>query len=162
MFWSFPFLPRQLSAVDGFIIGVPAFALALLPNTRRYVPGFLKRSLMFCLPAGLVIATAVVTLEILSISWLPEETQTATSIIFSITGLWVLSSLARPFDAWRIIIIATMSLAGLGFFTITPISDFFGFVSLSAEQLSSTLIIAAAASLLIEVAHQIIGKMTRQ
>jgi cation-transporting ATPase E len=162
-------LPRQLSAVDGFIIGVPAFALALLPNSRRYLPGFLKRSLMFCVPAGLVIAGAVIALELLSQAgaqgtgvWLPSEAQTATSIIFSITGLWVLSSLARPFDAYRLGIIASMSLVGFGFFTITPISDFFGFVSLSTEQLSSTLIIAAAASLLIELAHQIIGKMTRK
>jgi cation-transporting ATPase E len=169
MFWSFPFLPRQLSAVDGFIIGVPAFALALLPNSRRYLPGFLKRSLMFCVPAGLVIAGAVIALELLSQAgaqgtgaWLPSEAQTATSVIFSITGLWVLSSLARPFDAYRLGIIASMSLVGFGFFTITPISDFFGFVSLSTEQLSSTLIIAAAASLLIELAHQIIGKMTRK
>jgi hypothetical protein len=74
----------------------------------------------------------------------------------------VLSSLARPFDAYRLGIIASMSLVGFGFFTITPISDFFGFVSLSTEQLSSTLLIAAAASLLIELAHQIIGKMTRK
>jgi cation-transporting ATPase E len=169
MFWSFPFLPRQLSAVDGFIIGVPAFALALLPNSRRYLPGFLKRSLMFCLPAGLVIAAAVITLELLSQAeaqgvgvWLPAEAQTATSMIFSVTGLWVLSSLARPFDAWRISIIAAMTLTGFGFFTIPPIADFFGFVSLSGQQLASTFIIAGAASLLIEVAHQIVGKLTRK
>lgn len=169
MFWSFPFLPRQLSAVDGFIIGVPAFALALLPNNRRYLPGFLKRSLMFCVPAGLVIAAAVIALELLTQAgaqgvgtWLPAEAQTATSMIFSVTGLWVLSSLARPFDAWRISIIAAMSLAGLGFFTITPISDFFGFASLSGEQLTSTFIIAGLASLLIEAAHQIVAKLTRK
>ena len=169
MFWSFPFLPRQLSAVDGFIIGVPAFALALLPNSRRYLPGFLKRSLMFCVPAGLVIAAAVISLELLTQAgrqsgeaWLPAEAQTATSMIFSITGLWVLSSLTRPFDAWRISIIAAMTLAGLGFFTITPIRDFFGFVSLSGEQLTSTFIIAGAASLLIELANQILGKLNRK
>ncbi len=169
MFWSFPFLPRQLSAVDGFIIGVPAFALALLPNTRRYLPGFLKRSLKFCVPAGLVIAAAVIALELLTQAgaqgvgtWLPAEAQTATSMIFSITGLWVLSSLARPFDAWRIGIIAAMTLTGFGFFTITPIRDFFGFVPLSGEQLTSTFIIAGAASLLIELAHQIIAKRTRK
>jgi hypothetical protein len=83
-------------------------------------------------------------------------------MIFSITGLWVLSSLTRPFDAWRISIIAAMTLAGLGFFTITPIRDFFGFVSLSGEQLTSTFIIAGAASLLIELANQILGKLNRK
>ena len=36
---EFPFLPRQLSITDGLTIGIPAFFLALLPNTQRYVPG---------------------------------------------------------------------------------------------------------------------------
>ena len=39
---EFPFLPRQLSITDGLTIGIPAFFLALLPNTQRYVPGFLQ------------------------------------------------------------------------------------------------------------------------
>ena len=162
MFWSFPFLPRQLSAVDGFIIGLPAFALALLPNPRRYLPGFLKRSLMFCVPAGIVIAASVVALEVVSGTWLPSEAQTATSIIFSITGLWVLSSLARPFDLWRLAVIAAMAIIGLGLFVITPISDFFGFVQISSDKLLTTFAIAAAASLLIEAAHQIIGRIGRK
>ena len=34
-FWEFPFLPRQLSAIDGFTIGIPAFLLAFLPNNQR-------------------------------------------------------------------------------------------------------------------------------
>ncbi|WP_455834287.1 HAD-IC family P-type ATPase [Pseudarthrobacter siccitolerans] len=43
--WSFPFLPRQLSATDGPTIGIPAFFLALMSNSRRYKQRFLKRSL---------------------------------------------------------------------------------------------------------------------
>ncbi|MDF2921082.1 MAG: cation transport ATPase, partial [Microbacterium sp.] len=56
---EFPFLPRQLSITDGLTIGIPAFFLALLPNTQRYVPGFLKRSLSFAIPAGIVIAVSL-------------------------------------------------------------------------------------------------------
>ncbi len=48
----FPFLPRQLSVTDGLTIGIPAFFLALLPNAQRYIPGFLRRSLTFAVPAG--------------------------------------------------------------------------------------------------------------
>ena len=47
----FPFLPRQLTLVSALTIGIPAFFLALGPNTSRYVPGFLKRVLRFALPA---------------------------------------------------------------------------------------------------------------
>ena len=44
---------------------MPAFILALAPNTRRYIPGFLRRVVHFALPGG--IATA---LSILADSWL--------------------------------------------------------------------------------------------
>ena len=47
---EFPFLPRQLSITDGLTIGIPAFFLALMHNSQRYVPGFLKRSLSFAIP----------------------------------------------------------------------------------------------------------------
>ena len=36
-----------------------AFFLALMPNSARYVPGFLRRSLGFALPAGAIIALAL-------------------------------------------------------------------------------------------------------
>ena len=48
--WPYPFLPRHLTIVSGFTIGIPAFFLALAPNTQRYVPGFLRRVLRFAIP----------------------------------------------------------------------------------------------------------------
>ena len=36
----YPFLPRHLTIIDTLAIGVPAFFLALAPNRRRYLPGF--------------------------------------------------------------------------------------------------------------------------
>ena len=53
-----PFLPRHLTIVSVFTIGIPGFFLALAPNTRRYVPGFVARVLRFCIPAGLVAGAA--------------------------------------------------------------------------------------------------------
>ena len=55
----FPFLPRHLTLVSAVTIGIPAFFLALGPNKRRYVPGFLKRVLRFAVPAGAVSGTVV-------------------------------------------------------------------------------------------------------
>ncbi|RMH79070.1 MAG: HAD family hydrolase, partial [Actinomyces sp.] len=53
----FPFLPRQLTLVGTFSIGVPGFFLALAPNEALVRPGFLRRVLAFSLPAGLVAGT---------------------------------------------------------------------------------------------------------
>ncbi|HMF05238.1 MAG TPA: HAD-IC family P-type ATPase, partial [Acidimicrobiia bacterium] len=57
-FWPYPFLPRHLTIIDTLTIGIPAFFLALAPNTRRYVPGFVDRVLRFTIPAGTVAAVA--------------------------------------------------------------------------------------------------------
>ena len=56
--WPYPYLPRHLTIVSTFTIGIPGFFLALAPNTRRYIPGFIVRVLRFCIPAGIVAAAA--------------------------------------------------------------------------------------------------------
>ncbi|MBD4481372.1 hypothetical protein GUG87_27185, partial [Xanthomonas citri pv. citri] len=53
----------QASTVDFIMIGAPTFFLALLPNPRRYVPGFLGRALRFAIPSGAVILLSMVTLQ---------------------------------------------------------------------------------------------------
>src|SRR6185312_11661803 len=58
MLLPFPFLPRQLSVVDGLTIGLPSLVLAFLPNPTPYRRGFLRRTLRFCVPAGLIVAAA--------------------------------------------------------------------------------------------------------
>ncbi len=50
----YPFLPRHLTIVSDFSIGIPAFFLSLLPNNRRFKPGFVNRVLGFSLPCGVV------------------------------------------------------------------------------------------------------------
>ena len=56
-----PFLPRHFTVISWFTIGTPGFFLALGPNTRRYVPGFVGRVLRFAIPAGAIAAIAVYT-----------------------------------------------------------------------------------------------------
>ena len=50
--WPYPYLPRHLTIISTFTIGIPGFFLALAPNSRRYIPGFIVRVLRFCIPAG--------------------------------------------------------------------------------------------------------------
>ena len=155
--WKFPWLPRQLSAVDGFTIGLPSFALALLPNPRRYQPGFLKRSLVFCIPAGVVVALSITSFSLLANNdgWTEAEAQTGVSLLLSLTGLYVLSALARPLNGIKVAIIAAMLLMFLGLFGIPLIGGFFGFVWLSAEQFMIVGVIATIAISLMEAIQRI-------
>jgi cation-transporting ATPase E len=155
-FWEFPFLPRQLSAVDGFTIGIPAFLIALLPNKARYQPGFLKRSLLFCIPAGAVTAVAVISLAGLirmDGSWAQSEAQSATAILLSVTGLWVLATLDRPITPIKLGILALMTVFAVGMFTLPITSDFFGLTYLSTPQLVLTFSVALVACVGIEVVN---------
>jgi cation-transporting ATPase E len=163
MLWSFPFLPRQLSAVDGYTIGIAAFFLALLPNRRRYRPGFLKRSLMFCVPSGLVIGIAVVglTVAIRAQTAMAAQTQTGISILLSLTGLWVLVTLSRPYDRYRFAITAAMYALFVLAFTIGLVRDFFGFVALTTQTLVTTGLVACGAIVCIEIVNYVVNGLLR-
>jgi len=55
---AYPLAPIQLTLISTLTIGVPGFFLALGPNRRRYVPGFLPRVLRFALRTGVIIGSA--------------------------------------------------------------------------------------------------------
>ena len=131
MLLPFPFLPRQLSVVDGLTIGLPAFFLALMPNRRRYVPGFLRRSLGFAIPAGIVIALVLALYSRLATdAGIPQdELRTGSTLILTIVGLWVLIVLSRPIDGWKILIIGAMMIGLILVYAIPLISDFLQFTN---------------------------------
>ncbi|WP_423184525.1 HAD-IC family P-type ATPase [Arthrobacter sp. NyZ413] len=128
LLWDFPFLPRQLSATDGLTIGIPAFFLALMPNARRYTPGFLKRSLAFSIPAGIIVAAAVFGVNFYAAhagSYTVAATRTGSVLALSLTGLWILAVVSRPLDVRRAGIIAAMYASLVLMLVIPLFRDFF-------------------------------------
>ena len=110
--WTFPFLPRQLSFTDGLTIGIPFFFLALMPNPRRYQPGFLRRSLWFSVPAGLIVTASLLTLNAfapLAGTATSEQVSSASVLTLSMVGLWILSAVSRPLNAARLAVVLAMS-----------------------------------------------------
>ena len=160
MLWRFPYLPRQITALDLFIIGIPSFALALLPNKQRYLPGFIRRTLQFAIPSGLIIGSSVVILTvILQLQSNPSSvdlavSQTSVIMLLSLTGLWVIVILARPLDWWRLSITVFCYLIFVFIFLTPFISEFFGFTSLSWPSLIWPLTLSLFASGGIELIHR--------
>ncbi|WP_396658584.1 HAD-IC family P-type ATPase [Microbacterium sp.] len=132
---EFPFLPRQLSITDGLTIGIPAFFLALMPNKQRYVPGFLRRSLSFAIPAGVVIAVSLLlyTLGAMRLGIDEPELRTGATIILAIVGIWVLTVLSRPVTRFKVLVIGAMFIALIGLFTIPLATQFFQLVDPGEE-----------------------------
>ncbi|MBN9188440.1 MAG: HAD-IC family P-type ATPase [Microbacterium sp.] len=127
---EFPFLPRQLSITDGLTIGIPAFFLALMPNARRYVPGFLRRSLTFAIPAGLIVALGLTwyTFVAKGLGVSEEQLRTGATIILAVVGIWVLAVLSRPLNRFKVLVIGAMFVALVVVFTVPLATGFFALV----------------------------------
>ncbi|MGY6500754.1 MAG: HAD-IC family P-type ATPase [Acidimicrobiales bacterium] len=107
----FPFLPRHLTLVGTFSIGIPGFFLALEPNVRRAAPGFIGRVIRFAIPSGLVAgAASFVAYDITRRTEGVEldEARTIAVCVLLAGGLYILSMLCRPLNAYRVALITGM------------------------------------------------------
>jgi hypothetical protein len=129
-------------------------ALALMPNTRRYRPGFLKRSLSFAVPAGLIIALAVLTINAYSLladTVTGDAARTCSVHVLTLIALWVLVVLSRPLNRWRLVIISAMYAALALVLTAPPLREFFDFTGLGQEHLTASLLVALSGCLAVEL-----------
>jgi cation-transporting ATPase E len=152
--WEYPFLPRHLTVVSSLTIGIPAFFLALSPNTQRYVPGFVTRVLKFAVPCGVVAAAATfgsyaAARDIAHVD-LVEQRTTATLTLLVI-GLWVLGILARPITPFRGGLLAAMVTCVVGVITIPVFRNFYEFDMPEGAALVVCAIVSAVACVLIEL-----------
>ncbi|WP_382305963.1 HAD-IC family P-type ATPase [Herbiconiux sp. UC225_62] len=149
----FPFLPRQLSVIDGLTIGLPAFFLALLPNKQRYVPGFLRRSLTFAVPAGAVVTLGLSLYALAGSAWrIPEaEIRTGATLILTIVGLWILVVLSRPVTRFKSFVIGAMMIGLVLVFSIPLVRDFLQLVDPTLPTAVLVLVVSAGSIGLIEI-----------
>ena len=159
----FPFLPRQLSVTDGLTIGIPAFFLALLPNAQRYVPGFLRRSLTFAVPAGVAVTLGIAAFARLAANaQIPEaEIRTGSTLILTIIGLWILVVLSRPVTRFKGVVIGAMMIGLVLVYTVPIVRDFLQLVDPTLTTALLVLATSLASIALIEVvrfAHRRIAR----
>lgn len=140
----YPFLPRHLTIIDALAVGVPAFFLALAPNLRRYVPGFIDRVLRFTIPAGVICAATILAVYLLMhADGLPLlQQRTSATITGLLLSLLVLLLLAMPFTWWKVLLVAA-SLTGFALvFVVQPVRRFYALQLPPREQLTATLVTA--------------------
>jgi cation-transporting ATPase E len=157
--WPYPYLPRHLTIISTFTIGIPGFFLALAPNSRRYIPGFIARVLRFCIPAGLVAGTAaLVAYGIARYGYdLPtREVRTTSALVLIAVALWVLVLQARPFtpmrtNGWKTVLVASMIAAVVLILVVPAFRDFYAVQLPPTEVLGEAAIVAGVAIVLLEV-----------
>ncbi|MGH8776637.1 MAG: HAD-IC family P-type ATPase [Jiangellaceae bacterium] len=157
----YPFLPRHLTLLSTLTIGVPAFFLALAPNTERARPGFTRRVLRFAIPAGAIAAAATIASYLHARAhydgFLEAETSAATLTLF-LVALWVLAIIARPYTWWRILLVLAM---GAGFaivLTVPWLQVFFQLELVGVRGPWVSAAIAAAAAVALEVVWRVLSR----
>jgi cation-transporting ATPase E len=158
--WPLPFLPRHLTIISSLTIGVPAFFLALAPNDRRYMPGFVSRVLRFAIPAGAVAATATFTAYTLARDTAgvsQAEARTVATVTLFLVALWVLTMLARPTSPFRGALVLTMAGAFVAVMAVRGLRDYFALDLPSAEMVAAAVGIAAMAGVALEFGWQAAG-----
>ncbi|MDG4791220.1 HAD-IC family P-type ATPase [Micromonospora sp. WMMD1102] len=148
----YPFLPRHLTIISSLTIGIPAFFLALAPNTERARSGFVSRVLRFAVPSGVVAMAATLTSYLFARSVydgdLAAETSAATLTLF-LVGLWAVAIIARPYTWWRILLVLALGCAFAVILVVPFLQDFFqlNLVGTTAPAVAVGLAVAAGALL---------------
>ncbi|MFF4581481.1 HAD-IC family P-type ATPase [Streptomyces sp. NPDC001373] len=156
---EYPFLPRHLTLLSTLTIGVPAFFLALAPNTERARPHFVRRVMRYAIPGGAVAAVATFVSYLIARAYytgpdaLTSETSAATLTLF-LTSLWVLAIIARPYTWWRLALVAAMGAAFLLVLVVPWLQHFFQLKLEGVTMPWIAVAIAAAAAALIEIAFR--------
>ena len=127
----FPFQPIHVTIAAWFTIGIPAFILSLAPNNERARPGFVRRVMTAALPSGLAVGAATFTSYLLAYeggaATETEQTQASTAALITllVAALWVLAVVARPYEWWRIALVAISGLAYVVIFSIPAARELF-------------------------------------
>ena len=126
---TFPFFPRHLTIVSTLAIGIPGFFLALSAGAPRAQAGFTRRVLAFAVPAGIATAPAVLASYALARAAAGVSTgQARTAALLTLLAVsgWVLVLIARPLNAARAVLLASLAAAATLLFAVPFTRDLFG------------------------------------
>lgn len=161
----FPFQPIHVTITGWFTIGIPAFLLSLPPNNERAQGRFVQRVLRFGFPAGAIVAAAsfITFIAVRVPGGTPEQaTQASTAALVAliIASTWVLATVARPYEWWKILLIL-LPLGGYWLiFTLTITQKYFMLDSSNGPWMLFGITAGIIGALLIEVLWWILRATT--
>ena len=118
----YPFQPIHVTIAAWFTIGIPAFVLSLAPNNERARTGFVRRVMTSALPSGAVVGITTFVSYLVAYPGRAgtdiEQTQASTAALITllIGAVWVLAVVARPYQWWRIGLVASSAVGYLVIF----------------------------------------------
>jgi len=156
---AYPLEPIQLTVISTLTIGVPGFFLALGPNNRRYVPGFLHRVLRFSVPAGLVTGAGAYA-GYAGSRWIDPAAgvagaRTTATLVVLVVALWTLVVLARPLVAWKVGLILAMAGVAALVVALPGLGRHIALLQVTPEAAVIAAVLGAACALLVEISSRV-------
>ncbi len=162
----YPFTTSSMLLFEWFVIGIPSFILAFLPNNKPIEGKFIYNLIKNALPGAVALVFnvgAVYLYNLLangSISGNIELVSTMSTLILTFTGLSMLYRLCKPFNGITTFLFITMFALCVVCFFAWP--GFFGLLSISALGLADTLfviVLALAAPTMIAILYKVMDKI---
>jgi len=99
----YPFRPIQMTLIELFVIGIPAFMLALESNNNKVTGKFIPKAIKRALPGSIVVFLNILALYILQepIGLTDYEVSTISAITTLVAGLIMLYIFCQPFNFYR-------------------------------------------------------------
>jgi cation-transporting ATPase E len=160
---EYPFLPRHLTLLSTLTIGIPAFFLALAPNTERAQPHFVRRVMRYSIPGGVIAGAATFVTYLIARHHytgkgsLGAETSAATLTLFLIS-MWVLAIIARPYTLWRITLVASMGAAFVVVLIVPWLQHFFALKLVGVTMPWVAVGISGVAGVVLEVVWRVVDR----
>jgi cation-transporting ATPase E len=156
---AYPLEPIQLTLISTVTIGVPGFFLALGPNRRRYLPGFLHRVLRFSIPAGLVTGVGAYV-GYAAARWIDPGAgvagaRTTATVVVLVVALWTLVILARPLHAWKVALIVAMAAVAGAVVAIPALGEGIVLLQVTPEVLLIAGVLGVVGALLVELSSRL-------
>ncbi|MCL1800545.1 MAG: HAD-IC family P-type ATPase, partial [Promicromonosporaceae bacterium] len=158
---AYPFEPIQLTLISALTIGIPGFFLALGPNRRRYVPGFMKRVLKFAIPTGVVVAAAAYAsfraIHLLEPAASAADGRTTATLSTLVVCLWVVVTLARPINGWKVVLVSGLGVLAIAAVLVPWVATGIFFLTVTWQRALVGVAIGAVAAGLVEILYRLVG-----
>ncbi|MFM9035813.1 MAG: HAD-IC family P-type ATPase [Mycobacterium sp.] len=161
----YPFQPIHVTIAAWFTIGIPAFILSLAPNNERARTGFVRRVMTSALPAGAIVGISTFVSYLLAypgrLGTGVQQTQASTAALITllIGAVWVLAVVARPYQWWRIALVAGSAAAYLVIFALPLAREKFMLDPSNLTVTATAVLIGLVAAALIEASWWIQGRV---
>ena len=167
--WPYPFTTSRTLLFEWFVIGIPSFILAFLPNNKPIEGKFIYNLIKNALPGAIALVLNIAGVYLFSLFTngsvagtpeIAECVQTMSTLVLTFTGLAMLYRLCKPFSPLTVTLFVVMFVLALVCVFVWP--EFFGLVAIGKLGITNILfviVLSFAAPTVIHVLYKIMDKV---